>query len=388
MLRRTVCVLLVLLAGGGAAAAKNGGRPPFSWATVPVYIHLGKSSGPLTKQELHFIARTSNFVCLEKGHGLRRFGSTEKGIAHDARLLKALNNKMKVLFYWNGFLNYPLYDACKEFRRHPDWIFRDKQGKPIYKVQALQQYNLLNADFRRWWASIAGKALRQYGCDGIFMDALLQTRSPKWMKRGWGEGNERLVTQAVTDMMQLARKVMGDDAILLYNGLRSSDRGGGMRGGEFLPHADGAAVEHFGAFRSRSRESIARDIEAIIRAGKAGKIVVVKGWPDPQFNWLNRAKMMLPARQLIEEARDKIAFPLACFLVAAQKDSYFCYSWGYREQHGSLVEYPEFQKPLGEPKGDAARNGWIYNRSFEHVDVQVDVSRRVARLDWKDKDGQ
>jgi len=208
------------------------------------------------------------------------------------------------------------------------------------------------------------------------------------MKRGWGEGNERLVTQAVTDMMQLARKAMGDDAILLYNGLRSSDRGGSMRGGEFLPHADGAAVEHFGAFRSRSRESIVRDIEAIIRAGKAGKIVVVKGWPDPQFNWLNRAKMMLPARQLVEEARDKIAFPLACFLVAAQKDSYFCYSWGYREQHGSLVEYPEFQKPLGEPKGDAARNGWIYNRSFEHVDVQVDVSRRVARLDWKDKDGQ
>lgn len=383
MFQRIVCLFLVLMACGHAAAAENGSRPEFSWDTIPVYIHFGKSSGPLTEEELQFVARTSNFVCFEKGHGVRRFGSTEKGIAHDAKRLKALNGKMKVLFYWNGFLNYPLYDACKEFKKHPDWIFRDKQGNPLYKVGTLEQYNLLNADFRRWWASIAGKAVSEYGCDGIFMDAVNQAKRSLWMQKGWGNGNEHLLTRAVTDMMQLANKRMGDDAILLYNGLRTLDRGEKTTGQEYLPHADGATVEHFGAFQSRKKESIARDIEAIIRAGKAGKIVVVKGWPDPQFNWLNRTKMRLPPRQLANEAGNKIAFPLACFLVAAQRDSYFCYSWGYREQHGSLVDYPEFHKPLGKPKGDATRNGWIYTRSFEHVDVWLDVSERTAKLDWK-----
>ncbi|GAF89881.1 unnamed protein product, partial [marine sediment metagenome] len=195
---------------------------------------------PLSDDEIKFVARTSNFVCFEKGHGRGRFGSTEKGIAHDAKRLKALNGKMKVLFYWNGFLNYPLYDACKEFKKQPDWIFRDKQGKPLYKIRTLEQYNVLNAEFRQWWASIAGKAVKEYGCDGIFMDALLQATSPKWVKRGWGRGNERMVTRAVADMMQLAKKKMGDEAILLYNGLRSSDRGGAMKGREFLLHADGA----------------------------------------------------------------------------------------------------------------------------------------------------
>ena len=367
----------------GGDGRKPGARPEFSWKTVPVYIHFGKSSGPLTEQELRFVARTSNLVCFEKGHGTRRFGSTEKGIAHDAKRLKALNGKIKVLFYWNGFLNYPMYDACKEFARHPDWIFRDTRGQPLYKVGTLQQYNLLDADFRQWWASVAGKAMSRYGCDGIFMDALLQPTSAKWMSKGWGRGNEPRVTKAVVDMMQRARKQMGGESILLYNGLRSSDRGGGVRGREFLPFADGAVVEHFGAFRSRSRESIASDIEAVTRASKAGKIVVVKGWPDPQFNWLNTTKMKLPQEKLAKEARDKITFALACFLVAAQKDSYFCYSWGYREQHGSLVDYPEFHKPLGPPKGDAARTGWVYTRSFEHLDVRVDVSKRTARLDWK-----
>jgi hypothetical protein len=75
---------------------------------------------------------------------------------------------------------------------------------------------------------------------------------------------------------------------------------------------------------------------------------------------------------------------LACFLVAAQEDAYFCYSWGYRENHGSLVDYPESHRRLGAPKQDAQCDGWIYTRTFEHADVWVDVSRRTARIRWND----
>ena len=388
--RARILVARILLASFCSTTCAGGKTvlPPFSWDTVPVYIHFGKSSGQLTDDEAKFVARTSNFVCFEKGHGRVRFGSTEKGIAHDARRLKALNGKMKVLFYWNAFLNYPLYDACKEFSRHPDWIFRDAQGKPLYKIRTLEQYNLLNAEFRQWWASIAAKAVKDYGCDGIFMDALLQATSPKWVSKGWGRGKEPLVTKAVTDMMLLAQKKMGDKAILLYNGLRSSDRGRAMRGREFLPHADGVTVEHFGAFQSQTKESIAGDIEAIVQAGKDGKIVVVKGWPDPRFNWTNKTKMKLSRNQLAREAREKITFSLACFLVAARENTYFCYSWGYRAQHGALVDYPEFHKPLGKPKGDATKKKWVYARSFARAEVWVDLSARKARIDWKPKTTQ
>jgi len=304
-----VCFLLASCCSTTCAAGKTA-LPPFSWDTVPVYIHFGKSSGPLTDDEVKFVARISNFVCFEKGHGRGRFGSTEKGIVHDARRLKVLNGKMKVLFYWNGFINYPLYDACQEFKKHPDWIFRDKEGKVLYKVRKLEQYNVLNGEFRQWWASIAGKALKEYGCDGVFMDALLQATSAKWISRGWGRRKERLVTGAVIDMMQLAKKKMGAGAILLYNGLRSSDRGRAVKGREFLPHADGATVEHFGAFQSQKKESIAADIDEIVRAGKAGKIVVVKGWPDPQFNWTNKTKMKLPPQPACKGSpREDHVFP-------------------------------------------------------------------------------
>ncbi len=374
---------LVLATGIGVHAGEQRGWPAFSWETVPVFIHFGKHSGPLTEEELRFVAGVSSFVCLEKGHGKDRFGSTEKGISHDAKRLKALNPGMKVLFYWNTFINYPLYDACKEVEKHPTWLFRDKQGKPIYKIRTLEQYNLLNPAFRRWWASTAGKAVTEYGCDGIFMDAANQAKRSVWMKKGWGEGNEHLLTDAVIDMMRLANETMGNEAILLYNGIRSSDRGGDTAGEEYLPHADGAMVEHFAAFQSRTKESIARDIESITQAGKNGNIVIVKGWPDQEFNWLNKRKMERPAKELAKEAKEKMTFSLACFLIAAQEHSYFCYSWGYREQHGSLVDYPQFRRPLGKPMGNAVRDGWQFSRSFEHASVSIDVSKRTARIDWK-----
>jgi hypothetical protein len=382
-MRQFTIAVLVIVFQCATLDAGDSTSPHFSWDTVPVYIHFGKSTGPLSDTELRFVAQISDFVCLEKGHGRGRSGSTEKGIAFDARRLKQLNPRMKVLFYWNTFLNYPLYDACKIVARHPQWIFRNKKGEPIYKVGTLEQYNLLNPEFRRWWASIAGKAVTEYGCDGIFMDAVDQAKRPIWMKRGWGEGNEHMLTRAVVDMMRLANRQMGEDAFLVYNGIRSLDPAGNTTGTEYLPHARGVMIEHFTAFHSQSKESIEADIKAITSAAGMGKIVVVKGWPDPTFNWANKEKMRIPSNVLADEARKKIIFSLACFLIAAQKNSYFSYSWGWREQHGSLVDYPEFHKPLGKPKGRPKKEGWVYTRSYEHASVWVDLAKRRARIDWK-----
>jgi len=382
-MRKFARIVLVISFHCATLASGDSASPYFSWDTVPVYIHFGKSSGSLSDSELRFVAKASDFVCLEKGHGRGRSGSTEKGIAFDAKRLKALNPRMKVLFYWNTFLNYPLYDACQTVASHPKWIFRDKSGNPIYKTGTLEQYNLLNPEFRQWWASIAGKAVNEYGCDGIFMDAVNQAKRPIWMRRGWGVGNEHILTQAVADMMRLAGKQMGEDALLIYNGIRSSDPAAKTTGKEYLPYANGVMVEHFTAFHSQSKESIAADIEAINTAASMGKTVVVKGWPDPTFNWTNKEKMRIPSNELADEARKKIIFSLACFLIAAQENCYFSYSWGWREQHGSLVDYPEFHKPLGKPKGKAKKENWVYTRTYEHASVWADLAQRRAKIDWK-----
>lgn len=45
--------------------------------------------------------------------------------------------------------------------------------------------------------------------------------------------------------------------------------------------------------------------------------------------------------------------------------------------------YPEFDKPLGPPKGAAVRDGWTYRREFSHASIFVDLETQTAHIDWK-----
>jgi hypothetical protein len=92
--------------------------------------------------------------------------------------------------------------------------------------------------------------------------------------------------------------------------------------------------------------------------------------------------MQRPYAELLKLARERLTFPLACFLVAAQPGSHFCYSWGYTHTHGMLDPYAEFDRPLGPPQADATWVGLTATREFAHASVRVDLTTRQARIDW------
>jgi hypothetical protein len=81
-------ILIAITFQCSALASGLSAKPYFSWDTVPVYIHFGKSSGPLSDIELKFVAQVSDFVCLEKGHGRGSSGSTEEGIANGSFVIR------------------------------------------------------------------------------------------------------------------------------------------------------------------------------------------------------------------------------------------------------------------------------------------------------------
>jgi hypothetical protein len=47
-----------------------------------------------------------------------------------------------------------------------------------------------------------------------------------------------------------------------------------------------------------------------------------------------------------------------------------------------LDAYPEFERPLGPPKGDATWQGLTATREFVHASVRVDLARQTASIDW------
>ena len=358
--------------------AQDDKMPPFSWETIPVYIHFGDVDA-LTDEEVEFVASHTGFTCLEKGHGINKHGSTEKGIEADVKRMKQINPKLKNLYYWNTFLDYSLYDAHNVYQQHPEWWLKTKNGELDKKNGDLMRYDLSNPEVREWWTEEAKRAVVDGACDGVFMDAFPQVASLANIDL-WGQQKFDDIQRGLKEIIVLTKQKLGDEAIIMYNGIRNTDH---LKFGMgYLELCDAVTIEHFGVLQSASKENMLLDIENATTAGKMGKIVVFKGWPS--FLWMDEKVKKSTYKELLEEAQQDITFPLACFLIAAQEYSYFCYSWGYRQNGGMLDWYEEFDQPLGKPMGDYVKNGWELSREFAHCNVWVNLASRQARITYKE----
>ncbi len=347
--------------------------PGFSWDRVPLNIHFGKRTVDLTDSEIDFIASHSRFIVLEKGHGSRAHGSTEAGIADSARRITARNPDAKVLFYFNAFINWPGYQAFNTYR--PEWTLRKATGEIVTHRSGTPRPDPSNAEFREWWSDVVAAANRAAPLGGVFIDALPQAISPALAKQV-GETKARAIVDGLREMIALTKRKLGPDRIVLANGLRTTD----FREILDWEGIDGVMIEHFGAFNTTAPEDIKADLDSVALAAEKGKFVVVKGWPG--FNWLDREMMKRPHAELLKLARQRITFPLACFLISAQPGSHFCYSWGYTDRDGMLDSYPEFDRQLGPPKAAAAWEGLTATREFAHASVWVDLAKKEARINW------
>ena len=361
-------LLLALPHALGAAEA----LPPFSWDRVPVYAHVGKTAGDFTPAQLDFLAQHFNFIAFEKGQAFRQRGDTAAGIAEAAQQIKQRNPRAKVLFYWNAFLDYPLYAAGKTFPA--EGHLKDVHGKPVMIRNTVPAYDLAHADVRAWWSDVAAAATSNAAVDGIFADALLQVVAPS-KKKLLGEEKYKTLNAGLETLLADTRRKLSPGKFIFFNGLRDGE------GAQFLPQTSGAMIEHFGQLSGTGKEKMATDMESMQRAARTGKLVCLKAWPG--FTWMDTELLKKPHTELAKLARERLTFPLACFLVAAEANCYLCYTWGYRDYDGTFDWYPEFDKPLGPPRGPAKRDGWIWQREFAHAAVSVNLETQTAQIDWR-----
>lgn len=374
MLRPRRLLLIITLLGVRIFAAEPPPPVNLGWDRVPLYVHFGKRDGDLTPAELDFLAAHAPFVALEKSHGAAVHGSTEAGIAATARELKRRNAHVRVLFYLNAFINWPGYAAQRTYR--DEWTLRDARGEIVRHPSGTPRPDPSQAAFREWWAEVVAGAHRDAPLDGLFADALPQALSPA-LARQVGAEKARAVVAGLREMLALTKARLGPGRIIVVNGTRTND----FREILDWEGIDGVMIEHFAAFGKDGPADIKADLETLALAAARGKFAVLKGWPG--FNWLDREMMARPRAELLALARERVTFPLACFLVAAQPGSCFAYSWGYTANHGMLEPYAEFSRRLGPPAGAARWEKFSAVREFAHASVHVDLATRVARIDWK-----
>ncbi len=378
---RTIMVLLTGILLTNLGRAEESLRPPFTWDTIPLYAHFGHPSG-LSDEQISFLAGHYKFIVFEKNHGRDRYGSTEHGTLIDVARVKQIAPDTTVLYYWNLLLDYPFYKSRKTRLKNDKWFIHRRDGELDLKQSHLKRYDLSNPDWREWWVADAARMVVQGNMDGVFVDALPQIAlKPKANILKWGTEKYIAIESGIGETLKKLKQVLGEDKLVIINGIRSVPDGWQHGGLKYLDHADGVIVEHFDAFKSKAPAQLEQDIERMSQATKAGKVVIFKAFPG--FTWLDKDMMDKSYDELVTLSRERITFPLAAYLIVAGRWSYFNYTWGYQNTHGPFEWYPEYDSALGRPLGDATKSGPEYRREFEFVSVYLNIETKQASLVWR-----
>ncbi|TWU56300.1 hypothetical protein Poly59_26040 [Rubripirellula reticaptiva] len=349
--------------------------PKFSWKTTPRYFMFGDKSRVLRPEQVRLIAKQTDFLCIEKSHGVEELGTAELGAKHEAAAFKKVKPNLKVLFYFNAAFAWPYTSYNENFTSqridaHPELkkflITNPKTGELIKRFGVAFCYDVLNPDFRQWWVETVAKGVEESGTDGVFIDQMhgnIMYRDPETRPE---------VEKAMGQMIASLKQKMPADKILLANNAYSDDAK------HVYPVSDAIMFENYSKVKS-SKESLLSEWGHMLRNAKDGKISVFR--LGVEGTGRGNLKPNMPGL-----SQEKLEFAQACYLIGAQPYSYFMYSWGWKLETGALVEYSDLEKPLGAPKGPYRRttpDGWEFTREFEHANVWVNTETRQAKITWR-----
>lgn len=357
--------------------------PEFSWDRIPLYMHIRKATS-YTDEEIAFMARFP-LITFEKANGHRDHGSVEKGTLIAARAVKKVNPKAKILYYRNVLVHYGNYAANKGLERIPGAFLEDEKGNTGLVRGRARAYDLSNSDLRTWWVDTCRNMTADPAIDGIFLDGSVKALESGYLARQIGARRKKRTMDGYHLMMKQTREAIGRDKLMIANILRARFEKAGL---EYLDYFDGSYLEGFfdNVGRASYEEYVTKGIDAIQKAARQGKIIAFTTSLAPSRN---TSKTLIDeghaSVESDEQARAALTYPLAVFLVCAEKYSYFRVHEGYSADRNKLWMrwFPEYDRPLGPPKGPAKRDGLRYSRTFEHATVLLDVKKRTAKIRWR-----
>lgn len=357
-------------------------RPSFSWDTVPQWLIVRKATA-FTGDEIQLIEKAP-VVVFEKENGFRDAGSVEEGILRAARAVKAGNPKTVTLFYWNAVINYGNYRANEAFTKNLEQWALKRDGKPFLFKNRYSIYNLIDPGFQDWWIATAKGMASDPAIDGIMIDAICKTNTED-------DGNRTLYPDKAYGRayFQTATRLQSEigNKLLIGNAIRVNAPQHNL---QHLKYLDGSYVERWAApMGGRGFEDyVAEGMKDMSQALSEGKLILfnaspevlrdITRFPSPDAGYSEKEAWM----------KQHIGFPLAVFLMIAEEGAYFHWGSGPNALPGRNMDvwrndiYPELSRPLGKPLGPAIRKGDIFKRSFEHLDVSLDLKKREASFDW------
>ena len=333
---RYFCVLLagaVMLGGTGCSSDGNRERqlsrasaetvvsrfpaffPKFSWDTVPVY-QMFADKRLLTDTEAGEIASTTEFICIEKQHGIQSHGAADIGAKEEIQKFKALKPGIKSLVYYNSAYAYPFTSFSKGFHhkqidkpenaKFKSYLITDqKTGELTFRGgDHTHHFDVLKPELRDWWVQSVADFVRDADADGLFVD---QMHGFSWLR----PGQKAEVEAAQAEMMRRAKEAIGKESILLLNNA--------ARIPALFEIGDAFMFEHYSS-KLLTKEEIVDDWALMKKISDAGKISV---WRigiehDGAIEAMKTEGQKVESGTLEAVSRDRIYYYLAAFLIGAQ----------------------------------------------------------------------
>lgn len=357
--------------------------PEFSWDRIPLYMHVRKAKS-YTGDEIAFLAKFP-LITFEKANGYESHGFVESGTLEAARAVKALNPESKILYYRNVIVHYGGYEADKALAKIPGAVLQDKRGNTKLVRNRVAAYDLSNPNLRQWWVNACTRMTRNPHIDGIFLDGNIKALEPGYLARQIGTAKKQQTIDGYHLMMEQTRDAIGPDKLMVANILRARFENAGL---EYLDYFDGSYLEGFfhNVGRVSYQDYVAKGIDAIQKAARQGKIIAfTTGFAVPENTSALGIDEGHGAVESHEQARAALTYPLAIFLICAEKYSYFRIHEGYSADENDRWRrwLPEYDRPLGPPSGPAKREGYRYSREFQHAKVELDIQERTADIQWR-----
>ncbi|MFC1765938.1 putative glycoside hydrolase [Planctomycetota bacterium] len=345
--------------------------PTFSWDRVPRWLIVRKSSA-YTDAEVNSMAHSYALIVFEKANKAG-FDTIEQGILDTATRIRAVDPNTKNIFYFNSWIHYTGYGADVEYAEHAwDWSNHtvDTNGHEVidWFKDRYYTHNYAVPEMRDWWVRTTVNMASESVIDGVFVDKV--TQSPPSMIVNDEPASD------FTRMQLALREGLPAGKLMLGNTLRN-ERANGNRA--HLEIQDGSYMERWHMPNRNSQpaqseaDAVAVSLQLMREALSKGKIILFKT-SGPESSPKDFAAA--------------VDYPLALYLIVAEPNAYFAYQASVDARQASWKWDPSditaFNRPLGPPLGDPVRNGTVYTRSYEHVDVWVDLSTEEAVLNWHD----
>ncbi len=282
-------------------------------------------------EEINHLA-TYPVIVFEKATGFRSHEDVETGTLIAAQAVKQVNPRAKTFFYWNVVIEYGNYQANEEFDRNANrWGFRKIGSDEVFKFKGKYSiFDLTNPAMQDWWVRTACRMAAHEAIDGIFIDAICKagpiTEGGPAQSYPIYDLNKH--SQGYWEMANKLRSSLRRDTLVLGNAIRVSFPNYNM---DHLRYMDGSYLERWSIpMGTWSYEDyVATGIGAMQDALAQGKIVLFSCGPEAY----GRAGAEVFGRlkstdERLEWMRENIDYPLAIFLIVAERHAYFDWAGG------------------------------------------------------------